>query len=396
MSKVKRDDNYGYLNFFNIDLSGLYRVQRRNTEDDIVSESLGLSTLEVLRGIKSWVKGRGLRETCPWSNIGKSGDDPVMCYCREVKELENGDFFIPLWKHDPSDTKGFRGLELDDNGKPTGNYINNNASQTDDRYVWGHPCYYWIIPSENLVVSIKFEDSKCDSDLMKKWITYCVRYRLKFQGYNRRQAGDAETRIQFSSPFSPESYNLIYKFATSLREFKTSEKRLEKICATTKHMLLRNEVVVSPDAAEIEMKSALEKKKGLNKANVEVFDFLQSFIAKFFSDPTNDEDNIHRVEIKLEATPTVDQLKELMEYSSDFPEDGWPDVIFINENGDKTSIKKHRIVERIMLNKVIDAYSCDTIYNAVKENRSYYIQVSKLSSSDNNEEKDLLPSEAEG
>lgn len=380
MSKVKRDDNYGYLNFFNIDLSGLYRIQRRSTEDDIISQSFGLPTTEVLRSIKTWVNSRGFRETCPWTSIGKSGDDPVMCYCREIKELDNGDFILTLWKHDPSDTKGFRGLELDASGKPTGNYINNSASQTDERFVWGHPCYYWIIPSENLVISIKFEDSKCDSDLMKKWMTHCVRYRLKFDGYNQRSLTETETRVFFSAPSAPENYNLIYKFSTSLREFKTSEERLESICAKTKHMLLRNEVIVSSDAANIELNDILKNKKGLDKANVAIFDILQNFIAQYFTSPEDDDDNIRRVELKLEATPTVAQLKELMEYSSDFPEDGWPDVIFIDENDVRTSIKKHRIVERIMLNRVVDAYSCDTIYNSVKENRSYYIQVSKLDS----------------
>lgn len=396
MSKVKRDDNYGYLNFFNIDLSGLYRIQHRTTEDNIISQSMGLTTTEVLRNIKKWVSGRGFRETCPWSNIGKSGDDPVMCYCRELKELENGDFLLTLWKHDPSDTKGFRGLELDKDGKPTGYYVNNNASQTDDRYVWGHPCYYWIIPDENLVISIKFEDSKCDSDLMKKWIAYCVRYRIKFEGFNQRQPGDSETRIFFSSPKAPETYNLIYKFSTSLREFRTSEERLESICAKTKHMLLRNEVVVSGDAADIEMSTILENKQGLDKANVEVFDFLQSFINRYFTNPAIDEDNIRRVEIKLEATPTVEQLKELMEYSSDFPEDGWPDVIFIDENDVRTSIKKHRIVERIMLKKALDAYSCDTIYNVVKENRAHYIEISRLAANKDEEGKEQQPIKAEG
>lgn len=374
--KVKRDDNYGYLNFFQINFSGLYRIQR-GANKEIASKSFGLGTAEVFRAIKDWVRGRQFKETCSWSDIGRTGDDPVMCYCHEIKELDNGDFLLVLWKDDPSDKKGYRGLEIGADGRPTGRYLNNSASQTGDNYVWGHPCYYWVIPSEDLIVSIKFEDSKCDSDLMQKWVTNCVRYRLKLPGFNSRKAGESETKIFFSTPASPETYNLIYRFSARLKEFKTSEEHLKDICSRTKHMLLRNEVTVSAEAAAHEADRVFAEQGGLDKANIEVFDFIQTFLAKYFNRAESDGDSVRRVEIRLEATPDVDQLKELMEYSSDFPEDGWPDVIFIDENDVKTSIKKHRIVERIKLAKVVDAYSCDVIYGAIKDNRGYYLNVAR-------------------
>lgn len=377
MSKVKRDDNYGYLNFFKVDLSGLYKIQRRTTHD-LVSRSYGLSTSDVLKGIKTWVDGRLFKETSPWGSMGKSGDDPVMCYCREIKEFSNGDFMVVLWKHDPSDTRGYRGLELGLDGNPTGNYVSNNSKSTGENVVWGHPCYYWIVPSEDLVVSIKFEDSKCDTDLMQKWITNCVRYRLKVPGYNSRQPGESETRIFFSKPDTPEEYNLIYKFSLSIKEFKTSEELLESICERTKHMLLRNEVVVSSNASEAELDGFLTAKKSLDKANVQIFDLMQGFLNRYFTKPEAEENNVRRVEIKLEATPSVEQLKELMAYSSDFTEDGWADVIFIDEDDVRTSIKKHRIVERIMLAKVIDAYTCDTLHGVLNSERDKYVRISRL------------------
>lgn len=377
MSKIKRDNNFGYLNFFDIELSGLYSIQRRSSKD-IFSESHGLSTREVFRGIKTWVAGRQFKETSPWASIGKTGDDPVMCYCREIKELDNGDFMLVLWKHDPSDTRGFRGLELGSDGRPTGNYINNSASATGDNVVWGHPCYYWILSNESVVVSIKFEDSKCDTDLMKKWVSHCVRYRIKFDGFNSRQPGESDTKIFFSTPSSPERFNLIYRFSVRLREFKTNEDTLMSICARTKHMLLRNEVVVSSVASAAEDEAVASKKKGLDKANVEIFDYFQNFIRKYFvGGAQEDREETRRVEVKIEATPSIEQLKELMEYSSDFPEDGWPDVIFIDENDIRTSIKKHRIVENIVLPVGLDAYSCDSLYAAVKDYRARYLSFFK-------------------
>lgn len=377
MSKFKREHNYGYLNFFEIERSGLYRVQRRSSGDEIISENHGLPTVDVFRGLADWVKGRSFMETAPWPSKGESEVDPVMCYCREIKEFPNGDFIVVLWKHDPTDTRGFRGLELDPHGNPTGNYITNSASSTGENYVWGHPCYYWVIPSKNTVVSIKFDDSKCDSELMQKWVNYCVRHRLKFPGYNSRQPGDSETRIMFSTPKAPETYNLLYRFKTMIKIFKTSEEHLQRICENTKFMLLRNEVIVSDVAKNTEMNTEISSMEGLDKANVEIFNLFQSFMERFFPKTKPSDDNVRRVEIKLEATPSLDQIKELISYSSGFSEDGWADVIFIDENDNSTSIKRHRIVERVVMPPTIDAYSCDELYKVVSEGRGTYLPLNE-------------------
>jgi hypothetical protein len=386
MSKFKRDQNYGYLNFFEIERSGLYRVQRKSSGEEIISKNHGLGTAEVFRALAAWVKGRSFKDTAPWPSQGDSGTESVMCYCREIKEFPNGDFMVVLWKHDPTDTRGFRGLELGPNGNPTGHYITSGASSTGENYIWGHPCYYWVVPSQDVVVSIKFDDSKCDSDLMQKWVTYCVRYRLKFSGYNSRQPGDSETRITFSTPNTPETYNLLYRFNTKIKIFKTSEEHLNKICETTKFMLLRNEVVVSDGAKEIETNSEISTKDGLDKANIEIFNYFQNFMERFFPKSKNPDDNIRKVEIKLEATPSVEQVKELISYSSGFGEGSWADIIFIDENEIGTSIKTHRIVERVVLPPTLDAYSCDQLHKVVSEARDTYLplttRLSNISESD--------------
>lgn len=52
MSVIKKDTNYGYLNFFEITESGLYRTQKK-TDGEIKSKSFGLDTTLVLRNIKA-------------------------------------------------------------------------------------------------------------------------------------------------------------------------------------------------------------------------------------------------------------------------------------------------------------------------------------------------------
>ncbi|WP_223434765.1 MULTISPECIES: hypothetical protein [unclassified Pseudomonas] len=375
MSAIKKDTNYGYLNFFEIIESGLYRTQKK-TDGEIKSKSFGLETSLVLRSIKAWVNSRRFKETSPWAEHGESGEASIMCYCREIHEFENGDFLLTLWKHDPSDSKSYRGLRLNEKGEPIG-YISNNSMDTGDDVVWGHPCYYWIIPDSNLVISVKFEDSKCDSDLMQKWINYCVRYRLKIDNHNKRQPSDSATTIYFSSESAPEDYSLLYRFSKKIKEFKTSEAYLKKICETTKHVLLRNEVVVSSEIIQQENKKSQKTMLTLDKANNEIFDFIQRMMGQFFGPETHDEDSDlgkRRVEVKLEATPTYEQMQDFMKYSSDFPEDGWADVIFIDENENKTSIKKHRLVERVMLPKSGETYSAVLLYNTLAGNRSNYLQ----------------------
>ena len=375
MSVIKKDTNYGYLNFFEITESGLYRTQKK-TDGEIKSKSFELDTTLVLRNIKAWVDSRRFKETSPWAELGESGDPSVMCYCKEIHEFENGDFLLTLWKHDPSDSKSYRGLRLNEKGEPIG-FISNNALDTGDDVVWGHPCYYWIIPESNLVISIKFEDSKCDSDLMQKWINYCVRYRLKIDKFNKRQPGDSATTIYFSSEAAPEDYSLLYRFSKKIKEFRTSEAYLKKICETTKHVLLRNEVIVSSEIVEQENKKSQKTMLTLDKANNEIFDFIENIMGRFFGPVADDkvsDDGKRRVEVKLEATPTYEQMQDFMKYSSDFPEDGWADVIFIDENENKTSIKKHRLVERVMLPKSGEIYSATLLYATIAGNRSNYLQ----------------------
>ncbi|HBN9239587.1 TPA: hypothetical protein ACRNNC_006011 [Pseudomonas aeruginosa] len=375
MSVIKKDTNYGYLNFFEITESGLYRTQKK-TDGEIRSKSFGLDTTLVLRNIKAWVDSRRFKETSPWAELGESGDPSVMCYCKEIHEFENGDFLLTLWKHDPSDSKSYRGLRLNEKGEPIG-FISNNSLDTGDDVVWGHPCYYWIIPKSNLVISIKFEDSKCDSDLMQKWINYCVRYRLKIDKFNKRQPGESATTIYFSSEAAPEDYSLLYRFSKKIKEFRTSEAYLKKICETTKHVLLRNEVIVSSEIVEQENKKSQKMMLTLDKANNEIFDFIEKIMGRFFGpgpDNAVSDDGKRRVEVKLEATPTYEQMQDFMKYSSDFPEDGWADVIFIDENENKTSIKKHRLVERVMLPKSGEIYSAALLYATIAGNRSNYLQ----------------------
>src|SRR5690606_6475526 len=99
-----------------------------------------------------------------------------------------------------------------------------------------------VIPEKNLVVSIKFTDSKCDNNLFKKWIKNVVRLRLDIPGYNSRSSTESSVRVRFSTPSSPEDYGYLYRFETAIREFDTSLEYLEAIAADTKTITVRDYV----------------------------------------------------------------------------------------------------------------------------------------------------------
>jgi len=103
------------------------------------------------------------------------------------------------------------------------------------------------------------------------------------------------------------------------------------------------------------------------------FNYFQNVIERFFPKTNVKDDNVRKVEIKLEATPSLDQIKELMAYSSGFSEGSWADVIFVDEFENNTSIKTHRIVERVTLPPTAESYSCDQLYKVVSESRDNYL-----------------------
>ena len=158
-----------------------------------------------------------------------------------------------------------------------------------------------------------------------------------------------------------------------IKTFKTSEEYLEKICSDTKYVLLRNEVSVSDSVKYTEIDEFESKSSELYRANVDIFSRIQGVMSRFFPSEDNEEDeNERKVEIKLEATPSLSQMKELISYSSALPENGWDDVIFIDGDNRATSIRKHRIVERISLPPAIEAYSCDQIYEVISGERDKF------------------------
>lgn len=150
-----------HLNFFSIDECGLYK------QGDIVPKALDAA--ETFELIYQWVRGKPMEDTIPWDpESTKNG--MAKCYCHDFyKSEDTGEFFFVLWKSETDSAGTIWGAQA---SAKTGSssVVEYTDSYKGKKVIWGRPCYYWIIPKLNTVVSIKLDNSVCDSGLFQDWV----------------------------------------------------------------------------------------------------------------------------------------------------------------------------------------------------------------------------------
>ena len=160
----------GRMNFFEVEQCGLYSTGSK--------DSHGCGMEETFNMIHSWVKGRPFSSTIPWDPDRSHRNRPKV-YCKDIyKSDTTGDYVIVLWKSDLSGTEGLLGVPEDDLSG-SHDVIKHSNNHNGKKVIWGRPCYYWVVPNLNLVVSIKFDHSLCDSQLFQDYISSCMTNRVK-------------------------------------------------------------------------------------------------------------------------------------------------------------------------------------------------------------------------
>lgn len=140
--------NIGHMNFFKVNQCGLYKLKGKDSHGCELDETFEL--------ILNWAKDRVMANTIPWSPHTVS---KPKCYCREIyKDPTTGDFVIVLWKSD-TDSKGTLWGVEENTTNGAGEIVKLTSQHRRKKVIWGRPCYYWVVPSQNSVVSIKFEHS---------------------------------------------------------------------------------------------------------------------------------------------------------------------------------------------------------------------------------------------
>lgn len=278
MEKKLYDD--GYINFFKVDLCGLYLFSSKND-----NASYGLEIDETFRSIMDWANKRPFSETIPWKPHSRS--NVSNCYLKDIyHDEENGDYFLVLWKSD-SAKEGVMGAE-EDGVMGKGKVYKHSNKIGNKSVIWGRPCYYWICPSLNLVLSIKFNHSMCDAQLFEDYVTYAIKNKVPNP---LRKVTHNDKSISISFNLKGQSSSLYYRFKKSLIILKDTTKKLRQIAPNITHMIKRETVIVHSKDERAEW--------------VKLFDNLPFLSARSKS-------KTRKIEFRVEARPSIQQLEEII------------------------------------------------------------------------------------
>lgn len=376
----------GTLNFFEIEKCGLYGFVSDNC--------YGLEAEVALEAIKNWVSGRSFKTTVPWDDSAKSKS--VNCYCHDVyKDEATGDFLFVLWKSDPDNDKSMVGVKLDSSGNLS-KFLKPETGADQEDVIWGHPSYYWFMPSKKYMVSVKFDNSRCDSDMVHDWLNGCVNFRVKFPGIKKKEEVKASgqekafTRVYFdvkrevieaaestvTKPTQHTStqavnetvvkaddefkYKVTFKFKAALKIFSTTDAKINEIAHTTKYVLNRKYV---PTYAQGEVLEGWVG--GLSRIPV---------VSKLFSRPSQKNKENLKVELKIETSPSKAEILDIIASSGDMDADGWEKVGFMDQNSRVTWAQEYRLTDSISVEDGgSDVIPAATLFGYLSPKRAEYI-----------------------
>lgn len=309
--------NAGFMNYFSINECGLYRVKK--------TEPFGLDIQETMSLIADWVKDRSMSMTIPWDP--NSRKNKPKCYCKDIEiNPLTGDILLVLWKSDTDSTGTLWGAE--ENGKTgQGKVVKyTNTYNGTNKVIWGRPCYYWIIPDFNAVVSIKFEHSVCDTELFADYIKECINNRVNHQNRRKTYTNKGFVRISHED----DEQNLCsFRFGVSLMSMNTTNAELSKLVSQITHIVKRETVIVN--------------------SNDERSEWLKFFENKVPFVSAKPKSKSRKVEIKFESKPTIPEIRNIIEsYAKEGrKQKDWDNVGFVTESGSTTWVDKYRLTDII-------------------------------------------------
>ena len=207
----------GHLNFFKINQCGLYKQG--------AAKPVGCDTDETLKLIADWVQGKALSDTIPW-DPSKTKTGLAKCYCQDLYKCETtGEYLLVLWKSDTDSAGTLLGAQ-EAATMGSGKVIEFTNNYRGSKMIWGRPCYYWIIPKLETVVSIKFEHSVCDSQLLQDWVSSCINNRVVHKSKVRSVTDSGQVRLSFSDGTENGISRYAYRFDVSLRSLNTASAEL--------------------------------------------------------------------------------------------------------------------------------------------------------------------------
>lgn len=272
--------NIGLMNYFKINECGLYKVNN--------PKSFGLDLNETFQLLMNWKKPLVMSSTIPWNPASRSAKSK--CYCKDIyKDESTGDFLVVLWKSDTDTTGSLLGAQENsiDGSEEVFKFGSVNKGK---KVIWGRPCYYWVIPEKNTVVSIKFDHSVCDSALFQEYISACVTNKIPHPDKLIDYTNSHFARLSFKD--SKDNYRYSYRFDMSLKTLDTINSALTKLTNVT-HIIRRE---------TIQNKTVIDERAIWLK----LFDAAIPY-------PKAAQPKLRQIEIKAEANPSPTEIKQIIE-----------------------------------------------------------------------------------
>ncbi|EPM5582694.1 hypothetical protein ACTNIE_002220 [Vibrio vulnificus] len=333
----------GYMTYFTVEQCGLYQYSK--------DECLALGLGETFDHILKWVDGRSLAATIPWDPT-KTRDNKSRVYCKHLyKDPKTGHFLLVLWKSDQHSSGTMLGVE---ENETTGSkkIVKTSSNHKGKNVIWGRPCYYWIIPEYNTVVSIKFEHSLCDADLFREFVRCAITNRVKHDG-RIKMSNDGHTVLTHSAD---KETKCLYRFNLKTKSLNSRGASFQKLVSRITHIVTRDTILVS----------------GKDNRSHWVNDFNKLFpVAAKGSAGLKTK----KIEVRSEAKPTPKEVKEIIEqYAKDQRKTSeWNNVGFVTDTG-TFWVDKYRLREEIRIDGVADSYlPADMLYSSIAGNLNRYL-----------------------
>jgi hypothetical protein len=307
----------GHMNYFAVNECGLYRYQD--------SKPHGCDLTETFALISQWGAGRTMADTLPWDPSSSRTGVPK-CYLHDVYHDEKtADFLLVLWKSDTDNSGTLLGAQ-ESGTVGDAPVIKYTDSYRGKKVIWGRPCYYWVVPKLETIISIKFDHSVCDSQMMQDWVTACITLKVDHPNKVRETTESGQIRLSFCD--QSDSYRYRYGFDLSLRTLSTSNAELSSLAASVTHIVRRETIVLSSQKDE-------------RAEWIKLFDQLPYLAPR-------PKVNRRQVEIRAEAKPTVSEIRTIIEKFAreDRRPSDWENVGFGTEKG-ITWVDRYRIKNNV-------------------------------------------------
>lgn len=295
-----------HLNFFRIEECGLYKHGS--------TESKTLGAAETFEFIYQWVKDKPIEDTIPWDPASsKSG--MAKCYCNDYYKCEDsGEYFFVLWKSDSDSAGSIWGAQA---SAKTGsaNVLEYTSDYDGEKMIWGRPCYYWIIPKLNTVVSIKLDHSVCDSGLFQEWVTKCINNRVSFENKKKTETEKGYVRFEFTDA-KDAAARYAFRFDVHLRSVNTENAELKELASRVTHIIRRD---------TIKLNAGVDERPNW----VKIFDKIPLIPAKAKA-------KTRQIEVRAEARPSAAEIKKIIETfaTEERKRSDWNNVGFKTDTGD--------------------------------------------------------------